>query len=47
MMKDSVCGMELNEQTTRYIMKFEGKTFYFCSHRCISMFKEDPRRYIK
>ena len=41
MAKDFVCGMELNEQTTRHLTEFEGKTFYFCSHWCMLMFKED------
>jgi YHS domain-containing protein len=47
MAKDFVCGMELSEKTARYMTEFEGKVYYFCSHRCMCMFKEDPRRYIK
>jgi len=47
MAKDPVCGMELGEKTIRYMTEFEGKTYYFCSHRCMSMFKENPKGYIK
>ncbi len=47
MVKDPVCGMELDENTTMYMTKFEGKRYYFCSHNCISIFKKDPRRYVE
>jgi len=46
MAKDLVCGMDLNKVTSVYTTEFEGKTYYFCSHRCMTMFKKDPKRYI-
>jgi len=44
---DPVCGMEVNEKTASYKAEFDGKTYHFCSHTCISTFRKDPRRYVK
>jgi YHS domain-containing protein len=45
--EDPVCGMKVDEKTAQYRAEYEGRTYYFCSHRCMSTFKKDPRRYIK
>lgn len=45
MAKDPVCGMELDEKRAMYRTEFGGRIYYFCSHRCMSMFRRDPRRY--
>ncbi|MEM2911663.1 MAG: YHS domain-containing protein [Candidatus Bathyarchaeia archaeon] len=42
---DPVCGMKVDEKTTKYKIEFSGKTYYFCSSACESTFKENPRRY--
>ncbi|MFQ6081337.1 MAG: YHS domain-containing protein [Candidatus Bathyarchaeia archaeon] len=44
---DPVCGMEVNEKTAKYKAEFKGKTYYFCSSTCRSMFKKDPGGYVK
>ncbi|MEM3056116.1 MAG: YHS domain-containing protein, partial [Candidatus Bathyarchaeia archaeon] len=31
MARDPVCGMEVDEKTTRYKSTYEGETYYFCS----------------
>jgi len=31
MVIDPVCGMEVDEKTTKYKTEHMGKTFYFCS----------------
>jgi len=45
--RDPVCGMEVNEKTTKYKAEFEGRTYHFCSSMCRSMFKKDPEKYAK
>ena len=45
--KDPVCGMKVDEKATKWRVEFEGKTYYFCSYRCMSTFKKDPRRHVK
>jgi len=45
--RDPVCGMEVNEKTTKYKAEFEGKTYHFCSSTCRSMFKKDSGKYAK
>jgi len=44
--KDLVCGMQVDEKTTKYKAKFREKTYYFCSSECESTFKENPERYV-
>jgi len=45
--KDPVCGMGVDERTATYKAEFNGKTYYFCSHMCMSTFKKDPTRYAR
>jgi len=45
--EDPVCGMKVNEKRTQYTAEYKGKTYYFCSHKCMSTFKNDPRRYVR
>jgi len=44
--EDPVCGMSVDEKTTRYATEYEGKTYYFCSSRCKSQFEKAPEKYI-
>jgi YHS domain-containing protein len=37
-MRDSVCGQELGESTTKVKVEVEGKTYYFCGVSCASKF---------
>ena len=34
---DPICGMSVDERTARHIQR-DGKTFYFCSDRCLQTF---------
>jgi YHS domain-containing protein/plastocyanin len=45
--KDPVCRMNVDSDTTKYHQKLGGKTFYFCSQACQVKFKTAPERYEK
>jgi YHS domain-containing protein len=45
MAKDPVCGMIVNEKTTRFSSEHEGRKFYFCSAQCRKSFDADPHKY--
>jgi Cu+-exporting ATPase len=45
LMKDSVCGMMVDERKTKLKSEHEGKTFYFCSAACKNAFDKDPHKY--
>lgn len=45
MAKDPVCGMTVNEKTTKLTSGHGGQVFYFCSAECKSEFERDPHRY--
>jgi YHS domain-containing protein len=34
MIKDPVCGMNVDEKTTKFKSEHKGKTYYFCSQAC-------------
>ena len=34
MAKDSVCGMDVNEEGAQHMLHFEYETVYFCSNHC-------------
>ncbi|MBI4447765.1 YHS domain-containing protein [Candidatus Woesearchaeota archaeon] len=46
MAKDLVCGMEVNENKATKV-KYNGKTYYFCSPTCQWAFKENPKQFVK
>jgi Cu+-exporting ATPase len=43
---DPVCGMEVDERTTKDKAMHEGKTYYFCSPDCKDEFEASPEDYI-
>lgn len=45
MVKDSVCGMEINPATAAGKSEFAGETFYFCSNDCKEKFDAEPLCY--
>ena len=45
MVKDPVCGMNVDETKAKYSSVSQGKTDYFCSAGCKSRFDADPSRY--
>jgi len=42
---DLVCDMKVNEATALQYT-YQGKTYYFCSALCKTMFERDPEKYI-
>ena len=47
MVKDVVCGMEVDEKKIQFKSEYEGKTYYFCSEMCKTNFEKDPAKYVK
>lgn len=45
MVKDPVCGMEVDTSTAHNQYEYKGKTYYFCSGYCLGMFCTAPARY--
>jgi len=43
--KDPVCGMNVDEKTARFKSEHMGKTFYFCSQMCKTIFDKNPMKY--
>ena len=42
---DPVCGMNVDDQTTREQSTYEGKAYYFCCSGCKSKFDQNPQQY--
>jgi len=47
MVKDPVCGMTIDEKTTKFKYEHMGKTYYFCSAMCMENFKANPQKYMR
>ena len=45
-MKDPVCGMRIDPETTSHRAEHEGVAYYFCSAGCRAKFLADPDRYL-
>ena len=45
MAKDLVCGMDVDEKTTKYKTTHKGKTHYFCAPGCLKAFEANPQKY--
>lgn len=45
MMKDPVCGMQLDETQAAVKTDYEGKTYFFCCAHCRRTFEADPQKY--
>ena len=45
--RDPVCGMELNEENAAERSEHMGQIFYFCSDQCRNKFDENPGRYMR
>ena len=44
-LSDPVCGMQVTEASSHHT-EYAGKSFYFCSARCLERFKHDPEKFI-
>ncbi len=45
--KDPVCGMEVDPQTTPHSFAHSSRDYFFCSAKCRGRFEADPGRYLK
>ena len=45
MVKDPVCGMQVNEASAAAKVEHGGKTYYFCSPACKATFEKHPEKY--
>jgi len=47
MVKDPVCGMEVDEKTATYKSIHGNNVYYFCSATCKTEFDKNPEKYLK
>jgi Cu+-exporting ATPase len=45
MVKDPVCGMNVDEKTAKLKSEYQGKIYYFCSQMCKTTFDKNPNKY--
>ena len=45
MVKDPVCGMNVDEKTAALKSEYMGKTYYFCNQSCKVVFDKNPQRF--
>jgi len=46
MVKDPVCGMNVDEKTAKIKVTYKGKAYYFCSTSCKEVFNKSPQKYV-
>ena len=44
--KDPVCGMDVDAATAAGRTEYKGQTYYFCSSRCKEKFALTPEQYL-
>jgi YHS domain-containing protein len=47
MVKDPVCGMDVDPKKASDKSEYQGQTYYFCSSGCKKAFDKEPQKYIK
>jgi YHS domain-containing protein len=47
MMRDPVCGMTVDERTSKLKSEYQGKEYFFCSQGCMTSFNANPAKYSK
>ena len=47
MVKDLVCGMDVDPKTAAGKTEYQGQTYYFCSVGCKKAFDKEPQKYVK
>lgn len=45
MVKDPVCGMNVDEKTAALKSEYMDKTYYFCNQSCKAVFDKNPQRF--
>ncbi|HET9224802.1 MAG TPA: YHS domain-containing protein [Roseiflexaceae bacterium] len=46
MVRDPVCGMEVDEQQAAATAEYEGTIYYFCAPGCKRAFEKEPEKYL-
>ena len=46
MVKDPVCGMNVNLKTTKWSTEYHKGLYYFCCEKCLDDFSMDPEFYL-
>jgi Cu2+-exporting ATPase len=46
LVKDPVCGMQIEPETAYSKVEYEGHVVYFCSSNCEEKFKKNPKKYL-
>jgi Cu+-exporting ATPase len=44
--KDPVCGMDVDTETSQLSLEHDGTTYWFCGKGCLLEFKDDPEKYL-
>ena len=44
--KDPVCGMMVDPEKAAGKVEHDGKTYYFCSARCVERFRNEPEKFL-
>ena len=47
MLRDPVCGMNVDEKKAAATLVVQGKAYYFCSTGCKATFEKNPAKYAK
>jgi YHS domain-containing protein len=47
MVKDPVCGMDVDPKTAAGKSEYKGQEYYFCSPGCKKAFDKEPEKYVK
>jgi Cu+-exporting ATPase len=45
-MKDPVCNMDVNPESSPYSHEHDGENYYFCSEHCLNKFRDNPDKYL-
>ena len=46
MVKDPVCGMDVDPKTAAAKSEYKGQTYYFCSKGCKATFDKSPEKFV-
>jgi len=47
MVKDPVCGMQVDERHAVATTNYKGRPYYFCSTSCKAQFDKGPEQFVK
>lgn len=47
MVKDVVCGMDVDPRSAAGQSEYQGQTYYFCSDSCKQQFDQNPQQYVQ